>query len=124
MLDHIAEGVFLLDPDRRVVLLNPAAASMFGWSQQSIVGKMRDEVLAEVARLAKDPDDLRRKLRVPATGAYVLHGEFELRLPQRRVVRWTTKPVEIQGGVGHLIVTADITAESDLLRERAEITID
>lgn len=121
VLDNIDNGVFLLDPARKIVFANQAAADLFARTTDSIVGRHRDEILEESAQLMADPDGFRRKLKVPATGAYALRGEFEMEKPVRRFIRWSTKPVDVDGGVGHLIVLTDVTSEMELVREREQL---
>jgi diguanylate cyclase (GGDEF)-like protein len=121
VLDNIDNGVFLLDPARRVVFANQAAAEIFARTADSLVGRDRDDILEENASLMADPDGFRRRLQVPATGAYALRAEFEMEKPVRRFVRWSTKPVDVDGGVGHLIVLTDVTSEMDLVREREQL---
>src|SRR5256886_1038831 len=41
--------------------------------------------------------------------------------PRRRFLRWTSKPVQLGDGVGHLTVITDISAQVDLMREREQL---
>jgi diguanylate cyclase (GGDEF)-like protein/PAS domain S-box-containing protein len=118
VLDNIDNGVFLLDPQRRVVFVNQAAADMFSRTIDSLIGKHRDEVVKEAAALMADPEDFLRRVKQPESGAYAARGEFELEKPRRRFIRWTAKPVPIEGGIGQLGVMTDVTSEVDLSRER------
>jgi diguanylate cyclase (GGDEF)-like protein len=121
VLDNIDNGVFLLDPARKIVFANQAAADLFARTTDSIVGRHHDEILEEAAQLMADPDGFRRKLKVPATGAYALRGELEMEKPVRRFIRWSTRPVDVDGGVGHLVVLTDVTSEMELVREREQL---
>jgi diguanylate cyclase (GGDEF)-like protein/PAS domain S-box-containing protein len=118
VLDNIDNGVFLLDPERKVIFANQALADMFGVAVESLIGKHGDELVREAAQSSSDPDDFMRRLRSSPTGAYALRGEFEMERPRRRFVRWMAKPVQLGDGVGHLAVLTDMTSEMDLIRER------
>ena len=118
VLDHIDNGVFLLDPQRKVVFANQAVADMFGVPLDALVGRHRDEVVREAAQQASDPADFLRRLRVSPDGAYALRGEFEMERPRRRHLRWVSRPVELGEGVGQLTVITDMTADIELMRER------
>ena len=118
VLDNIDNGVFLLDPQRKVVFANQAAADMFGLTAESFIGKHRDEIVREIAQQCSDPDDFMRRLRVAPTGSWALRNDFELERPRRRFLRWVAKPVQLAEGVGQLAVLTDTTAEMDLIRER------
>ena len=121
VLDNIDNGVFLLDADRRVVFANQALADMFAVTTDSLIGRHRDELVHEAAQQSSDPDEFLRRLRTLTTGPYALRGEFEMERPRRRFIRWTSKPVELGDGVGHLAVLTDVTAEMDLMREREQL---
>ena len=118
VLGNIDNGVFLLDPQRKLVFANQALADMFGISVDSLPGRHRDEVVREAAEHSNDPDGFLRRLRIQPEGPYALRGEFEMERPRRRFLRWVSKPVELCDGVGQLTVVTDTTADTDLIRER------
>jgi diguanylate cyclase (GGDEF)-like protein/PAS domain S-box-containing protein len=118
VLDNIDNGIVLLDQNRRVVFCNQAAADMYSRTIDSLIGLHSDEVMKDAAPLMADPEDFLRRVRQPETGAYAARGEFELEKPRRRFIRWTAKPVPIDGGIGQLGVLTDVTSEVDLNRER------
>ena len=121
VMDNIDNGVFLLDPQHRVVFANQALADLFGLTTDSLIGKRHDEMMSEAAQLMSDPDDFRHRLRTSPEGSWALRGEFEMERPRRRFVRWTAKPVQLGQGIGHLAVLTDITAEVELMREREQL---
>ena len=121
VLDNIDNGVFLVDPQRRVVFANQALADLFAVATDSLVGRSRDELMQEVSQLAGDPDEFLRRMRTLGDGPYVVRFEFEMDRPRRRAVRWTSKPVQLPDGIGHLAVLTDVTAERDLMREREQL---
>jgi diguanylate cyclase (GGDEF)-like protein/PAS domain S-box-containing protein len=121
VLDNIDNGVFLLDPQRKVVFANQALADMLGVTVESLVGRHHDELVREAAEHSSDPDDSLRRLKVAVTGPYALRGEFELEKPRRRFIRWVSRPVELGEGVGQLTVLTDLTADIELMREREHL---
>ncbi len=121
VLDNIDNGVFLLDAERKVVFANQALADMFAVTPDSLIGRHRDELVREAAQQSSDPDEFLRRLRTATSGPYALRGEFEMERPRRRFVRWTSKPVQLGEGIGHLAVLTDVTAEMDLQREREQL---
>jgi diguanylate cyclase (GGDEF)-like protein/PAS domain S-box-containing protein len=50
--DSIAEGVFIMNADRRIVSANPAFSSITGYSQEQVVGLLADDLL-----MARRQDD-------------------------------------------------------------------
>lgn len=57
VLDHLQDGVIVLDPHCRIVDLNPAARQMLGLGAGEVVGRLAGEVipLPEVAALCRPP---------------------------------------------------------------------
>lgn len=121
VMENIDNGVLLLDDKRTSVLANRALAQILGSSIEAMVGRHRDDLLREHAAQFVSPEDFLSRLRTAPEGPFALRGEFELRRPSRRVLRWVTRPVQLGEGIGHLTVVTDITAERDLQRERGEL---
>jgi diguanylate cyclase (GGDEF)-like protein len=121
VLDNIGNGVLLLDPSQKVVFANQAGAELLARTTDSLVGRSRAEVLAEAAVQMKDPGEFMNKLRTLDQGPYAVVGEFEMEKPKRRFIRWASKPVDVDGGVGQLTVLTDVTSETDLRREREQL---
>lgn len=46
ILNHSADGIMILAPDRTILRCNPALERLTGWSAQEAVGRSHDEVLA------------------------------------------------------------------------------
>lgn len=44
-LGHVADGVIRTDADKRILLLNPSAANMTGWSEKDAKSKKLDDIL-------------------------------------------------------------------------------
>jgi diguanylate cyclase (GGDEF)-like protein/PAS domain S-box-containing protein len=122
MLDSIDNGVVLLDKKGEVAFANQAFADLFMTTTEALVGRHRDEIMREGAQLSSDADEFLRRMRVMPDAPAALRGEFEMERPRRRSVRWTSKPVQLADGVGHLVVLTDITAERDLQHEREQFS--
>jgi len=122
MLDSIDNGVVLLDKKGEVAFANQSFADLFMTTTEALVGRHRDEIMREGASLSSDADEFLRRMRVMPDAPFALRGEFEMERPRRRNVRWTSKPVQLGDGVGHLVVLADITAERDLQHEREQFS--
>jgi signal transduction histidine kinase len=52
VLDHVADGVFLVDHDGFVRLWNPAASSITGLAAESVIGKRPDEIFTGWSQIA------------------------------------------------------------------------
>jgi two-component system sensor histidine kinase NblS len=109
----IVDAAFLLDEEFRVLLVNPAAISMFGWEGQSVVGEGILNLLPEALRL-----QITQPLHEMANGK--LERE-ELRVSLKdsvsRVIRVLLSPVldqrrQILKGI--VITAQDITREVEL----------
>ena len=57
ILGNMNNGLYVIGMDERIVLFNPAAEKMFGWSQDEVLGKKDSEIFS-VVRFAnsKEPD--------------------------------------------------------------------
>jgi diguanylate cyclase (GGDEF)-like protein len=121
VLDNIGNGVLLLDAKRTVVFANKAGADLLARTTDSLVGRSHEEILSEAATLMKDEQEFHHRLRTLGDGPYAVVGEFEMEKPRRRFVRWASKPVDVDGGIGQLAVLTDVTSETDLRREREQL---
>ncbi len=117
VLDHLEDGVALVDDKLRLAYANPALAAMVDVPSPRLGGMPRHEFVEALSQLGVERTDAQRRLRVPG-GVYSGREDIELARPRRRVLRWTSRPLRLAGGLAHLEVFADITAEVDLARER------
>jgi two-component system phosphate regulon sensor histidine kinase PhoR len=112
ILDGMIEGVIALDDRGRVLLLNPAARSMFGVADEG-EGRPFLEVIRQKGLL-----DLVKEVR--AAGAPARH-ELELGPPVNRVVAARGAPLGLgPGSPGVLLVLHDVTELRRLERVRSE----
>ena len=117
-LNNIDAAVYLLDGKRRIVFVNRVLAGWLSKEPALLLGQSADEFAGLCSALFDDPQGFLRRLRVPQTGPFALREEFEVQRPEKRVVRWVTKPVQLPDAVGHLGVITDITAAAELQHER------
>jgi diguanylate cyclase (GGDEF)-like protein/PAS domain S-box-containing protein len=112
-LEHIADGIVLLDSERRILLANASYASMFGLPRRHLEGFTNEQFVAHVAPLAEDPESFTERFaRREPTATFVLAR------PRRRVLRRTETAVRLPAGDCFLVTWHDVTSESDLLDER------
>ncbi|MGD8818181.1 MAG: histidine kinase N-terminal 7TM domain-containing protein, partial [Acidobacteriota bacterium] len=107
VFESMHDGVIVLDPENRVIDLNPAAAIVVGRPARTLIGKSFDTVFAgriRLRELGRAAD--RKKLEA------VLHEGDEARSFELR--SWPLK--QDDGRVGRLLVFRDITRE-----KRAEV---
>ncbi len=120
ILDHLDTGVAVVSSTLTVTFASAALAEMVDVPARRLVGMSREAFVDALAQLGPDASETRRKLRVGA-GLYSGREEIEVVRPRRRVLRWTARPFREDGQVAQLEVFADITAETELSRERESL---
>lgn len=117
IVQSIADGVLAVDHRQRIVLINPAAATLLGQTPAALVGQPL-AVLAEVedSVLAASMQHIVEQLTSALTNADTLLGEERVALGAR-VVSLRSRPIVGSGGLrtGAVVVLQDITdaVESD-----------
>lgn len=123
--DSMGEGVFVLDPEGRVQMMNAAAEDMLGWSSEAIQGQVMHDL---THFLRSDGSDYRRT-ECPILNAYtkdtvvrVPKDTFIRRDGSRLPVAYTAAPLRgPDGQPGCVVVFMDAThlrAEEQRLREQ------
>ncbi|MQY73405.1 MAG: PAS domain S-box protein, partial [Dehalococcoidia bacterium] len=123
-LRGIGDGVITTDIDRQVVLINQAAETLTGWSQEEALGRPLSEVLA----LVDEPSDwaidlptieiLKEQVVVPPCQSATLVSRSDCRVP----VSLSISPLKDRESqvIGMVMVIRDITEkgrlESEMLR--------
>jgi GGDEF domain-containing protein len=123
ILDHLDDGVLRLDRRRRIVSANTAFAKMFdrpasGWPESSF----DDFVGAQSSRFT-GVGTFEQAMRVRPEGVYAFSETVHVDRPQRRTLRWSAKPIKLEGEPYQLHLVKDITLESDLLREKEDLAL-
>ncbi|MGQ9838285.1 MAG: ATP-binding protein [Cyanobacteriota bacterium] len=119
LVSSIVDAAILMDAEFRVLLLNPAAAKMFGWEGDPVLGKNLLELLPESLRL-----DLARPLLQIARGDQEA-AEIRVNLtePTARIIRVMLSPVSgprRQNLKGVVVTVQDITREVELNEAKAQ----
>jgi two-component system, cell cycle response regulator len=113
-VDHMDHGMMLADPEGRIVYGNAALGELFDAPLTGEAGVKRIDYLRERARAVPDGESLLDDAGSdPGESRSV---EFEVSEPARRIMRWTSRPVSLPGGVGRMDVFQDVTGEIDQRR--------
>ena len=104
----------MLDAERRILVANPAFASMFGFGDAELVGKSREEVLGHIAELAEDRAAFLARIAQPPEPV----EEFTFARPRTRTLRRTWGHVAGASDDRRLAIWHDVTSEKALLAER------
>ncbi len=123
VIQHMADGLIVLDPDRRVMSLNPAAERMLGLTQsealgQSLQGEVVDPRLRSLARICR-PDARPETIHHPALlDAQEPEDALEVVVdaPGPRVLKVLSSPLEssLDELGGEIKVLHDVTREREL----------
>ena len=117
-LANIEDGVVLLNAERQAVIFTRAYGALFGLTPQELQGLSREQFLEHAAARAEDPATFRRAFSELSLQEQPSVAHFSLRLPLRRVLRRSSRPVESEGQRFYLIVWHDVTAEHDRARDQ------
>jgi diguanylate cyclase (GGDEF)-like protein len=110
-IEHMDHGMMLADAQGRVVYGNAALGLLFDAPLAS--GVSRSDYLSERVRAVPGGERLLDGGSEPSGSREI---EFELSQPARRIMRWTSRPVSLPGGVGRMDVFQDVTGEIDQRR--------
>lgn len=105
LLDHIDEGVLLLDDRLRPVLANAAAGRILGLQSSELPGRLPSEEVVIVARRAREEGT-------------EIEDVMTLWFPSRATIKARALPVD--GGDSVLLILQDVTEESLAQRIRRE----
>ncbi|MEN9228433.1 MAG: ATP-binding protein [Gloeomargarita sp. GMQP_bins_120] len=116
LMSTIADGAILLDRDLKIVLVNPAAERLFGWSGQTVLGQLAMDVLPEpvATTLAQPLADLIEK---KAPLAEPLEFCIALESPYKRILKvlLTTVFDQVRNQLQGIAITIqDVTREMEL----------
>lgn len=113
MLAHMGEGVLLLDPKGRILMLNPAAERIFGVNRDEVRGRNHLEITHNF--------ELEQRLQKVLQAGEPEAVEFTRARPQEQVLEARLAPVyRGEERVGALMVIHDITRFRRLERMRTE----
>lgn len=94
-------GVVVLDASRRAVFANQAFGRLFGVEPLSLFRKSRAAILEAIAPRFLDAEEAFERLAISDEGPFA-HAE-EIPLLDGRLSRWTASPIELPGGLIHVM---------------------
>ncbi len=113
LFEEVAEGIVVVDADRRFLDVNPAAAGLLGYSREELCQLRVDDIVAA------NPEDMSAEWS-HFVGEGVWHGEFTLRRKDGGPVpvEVTATMVKLPTGTVHLAAWRDVSARHELERLR------
>ena len=125
VLETLHLGVLLHDKNRKVVLANERLCQFTGLDRARIEEGDAERFFLDLLELFADPDAEAHRMRVLEQGPYEADEVFELVQPQRRILRWTARPVHVGKTWYQMATWEDLTAEVDLEAHRESLaTVD
>lgn len=108
ILTHMADGILALDQEGRILIVNPAAARMFGIRPEKAVDRPVSEVLGDTL----SPEALKETLK----GSRGISQEIRVRRPVSRSLRAQFAPLRNEEGrlAGTVVVFQDVTEQERL----------
>ena len=113
LVNSLECGVLVVDRDRRIVAVSDALAALVGLSTIEIRAMTPEQFVQHTAGLVDDAPERVRDGRLLAEDVSVVCEEFEIRRPNRAVIRWVARRV-LDPEPSQIVVVTDITAEVDL----------
>ena len=103
VLSQLDGGVVVVDGKGRVVYANRAAGELLNLPAHRMMGVSREDFLRECAGLYEDSAAFLAKMSSARGGLRALAHDIEQERPPTRLMRWTSKPIELPDGMGELI---------------------
>ena len=116
LLDNTREGIFLLDPNLRVVRMNPPAELMLGYTEWEVYGQPVENVLIGPDELVSALEAACRGIPMHDIGNVTLHRRNGQSFP----VQIQTIPVHKDGELLGVLVSAMDVSENEQIRVRTQ----
>ena len=114
VLDNMNVGVLMIDKEERIVLVNPSAEEMLGFTHRELYGRKYDR--------AKQPIELTRLIEESLKQRAFIRDEIVLYFPNERIIEVNLVPMSARDGEwgGILVALHDITDLRRLEKVRSE----
>ena len=124
VLYSIADGVFVIDKNQKIVMFNKAASEMSGYSPEYAIGKKYDEVLRFVyeSNGRKNNKFILRAFKTGKIQEMLNHSLLITRSGKKISVSNSASPLKDKNGnvVGCVVVFRDITKEREIDKAKSE----
>lgn len=112
VIANLEDGILLAAASGELLLTNPALAELLGISEAQIVGRSMAELIRVLTERSAMRDSGHLKSFELPRGPHVASEYVELVRPTRRLLRWSTKPIDLAGGVAQLATFSDVRTRS------------
>ncbi|HEV7216860.1 MAG TPA: histidine kinase dimerization/phospho-acceptor domain-containing protein, partial [Chloroflexota bacterium] len=122
VLDASSDGMLLISPERRALMVNRQFEVLFGLTSQRVIGRTFAEVSDEIAHCFVDPVTVATFFFTLAVTDSPQSFDMRLRYPEEREVALYTTAVRTPDGsiLGRLHVFRDVTREREVDRMKSE----
>jgi signal transduction histidine kinase/ActR/RegA family two-component response regulator len=119
-----SDGFLVLDLERRVVALNRQGGALLGITPHEVTGRPFARLIETLAGSVEweEPGGQALTSAVEQRAGVPADGDLEVRLPERRTLRWLTTPTrDLLGAVvGTTVTLRDVTREREIDRMKTE----
>jgi diguanylate cyclase (GGDEF)-like protein len=122
VLAQLHLGVVIHDNQGKILLASHRLNYMTQMGPE-MEGRHISEFEKGLINLMDEPGELRERLHGDADGPYSAMEIFETQRPQRQILRWTARPIQLKEGWCQFSTFEDITAEIDLATQQERLAL-